>query len=89
MEIKFPKDKKKQRYLLLIIAVVIVVVFVIIWIGFFRGEGTISPGEAQPKEEIRINFSILEDPILEQLSPFEEISPFGDKEGRSNPFVPY
>lgn len=49
-------------------------------------EGGVTP---LPKPEMKIDFSVLESPVLEGLKPFEKIPPFEEEVGRENPFLPY
>ena len=62
----------------------------VLWYGFFRKppspRGTVSPTAVKVVE---IDFAVLENPILEQLKPFEGVTPFDGEAGRENPFIPY
>lgn len=89
MAITFIQEKKKQKYLLLAFGAILVIIIIIILIGFGRDKIVVSVPQLPPKKTISINFNVLENPILKELSPFEEISPFGDEKGRGNPFLPY
>jgi len=101
MAIVFEKQKKTQRNLILILTVVLVITVVIIWQGFSEEEAGVSVETPTvfAKKEIKINFNVLADPLLEELQPFSETKPFeeatstpgkpGLKLGRENPFVPY
>jgi len=40
------------------------------------------------QKKIEINFNVLKDPALKELTPFEEVS-LPKEKGRENPFLPY
>lgn len=87
------QERKKQQYLLIILVLIVLITFIIIWKNFLS-KSQISIPEAELKivqpREIKIDFEILKNPLLKELTPFEEISPFFEGEiGRENPFLPY
>ncbi|TSC75966.1 MAG: hypothetical protein G01um101430_136 [Parcubacteria group bacterium Gr01-1014_30] len=88
----FIEEKKKQRRLVYILIALTTITAFVLWYGFIRRplsqplEIAVFPallGVAQ------IDFSVLENPILQQLRPFEEVTPFDGVLGRENPFIPY
>ena len=91
MAITFIRQRKKQKYLLLALVVILIVVIIVIWEGFFREKEGVLPVEGLPhKKVITINFDILENPVLKQLQPFEEIQLLPvEIPRRDNPFLPY
>ena len=91
MAITFFEQRKKQRYLILALALIISLTLIVVWKGFLFKKPKPQPGAVEfPRPaEIKINFEALKNPILEELQPFEEISPFKEEAGRENPFLPY
>lgn len=91
MAIAFIKKRKRQKYLGLIAVVVVVGSLIILWYGYFRKEKQPlpTPAVSGPYREIKVDFGILENPLLKEFQPFEKISPFEGETGRENPFLPY
>ena len=102
MAIVFFQEKKTQKNLIFIFGIVLMITVFVIWQGYFKKEKETSFVEGVrtfSKKEVKINFEIFKNPILEKLQPFTEISPFlatppaGEKPevklGRENPFLPY
>ncbi len=100
MAIVFEKQKKTQKNFILILIVVFLITIFVVWQGFFKKETKIFFETLTPtKKEIKINFEILKNPLLETLQSFSAIKPFeetpstpgkpGEKLGRENPFIPY
>lgn len=89
MAVKFIREKKKQKYLILVLSIVVLVTSVILWQGFFKKEKPVSPTPGLSFREIRINFDMLESPLLKELQPFEGIPSFVEERGRENPFLSY
>jgi len=80
--------EKRQQYLLLLLFILLFVGA--IWFLYPRFIPTLPVISEPKKEEVpKIDFSFLESPALKELLPFEEISPFEEKVGRENPFLPY
>jgi len=93
MEKDFFQEQKKQRYLIIVFIVVTLLIIFVIWRGFF-GSKTSSTATTIPTapfvfKKIQIDMAVLKDPRLAELQPFEEIIPFTETVGRSNPFIPY
>ncbi len=101
MAIVFAQQKKIQRSLILIFVIVILITAIVIWQGFSKKEIEI-PTEGVtifPREEVKIDFEILKNPVLKELWSFPEIEPFKEiisaegkpiqKVGRENPFLPF
>ena len=89
MAIIFQEEIKKQRNLIYIFFFIVIITAIIVWYGFFR-KGTPSL-ENQPEltsKKVQINFEIFQNPILENLQPFEGLPPLSldEKFGRENPF---
>ena len=76
MAIKFIKERKKQKYLIAGFTAVLLVTFVILWFGYLKKEkpGVSIPSGVSPVREIKINFEVLENPLLIEFLPFEKIS---------------
>lgn len=101
MAIVFLQQKKVQKKLILIFFLVLLITAVIIWQGFFKEGKKVYTTETLifPQKEIKINFEILENPILQKLQLFPEIKPLEEtpvaegklpeKAGRENPFTSY
>ena len=91
MPVDFIQQRKRQKYLLPIALVVIVITFIILWFGYFKKEEPVSAPEVSGSalREIKINFDILENPLLKKLQPFMKVPSFEGEAGRSNPFISY
>ncbi len=98
MAIVFIEQQKTQRILIFVFLLVLLVIGYVVWQGFFKKTEEVPPEETQislpAREEVKIDFSVLSNPILEKLQPFLEIQPFKEtalteKLGRENPFIPY
>lgn len=91
MEFAIIQQQKKQRYLILVLAVVFLATTIVIWLGLIKRKemGREAIEEPYLRREVKINFEVLKNPVLEELQPFEEIKPFGEEIGRENPFRPY
>jgi len=88
MALTFIEPKKRQKYLIFILIVVIFAIAFLAW-NYFLVKPKIPPPQPVQPAEIKINFEILKNPILDELQLFEEISPFEEEIGRENPFTPY
>ena len=91
MAIVFLEKTKRQRYLIIVFLIVILIASFIIWRGFFVKEKPPEEVISKPKREIKIDFEILKNPVLEGFQPVEKIIPLGPEIeiGRENPFLPY
>jgi hypothetical protein len=94
MPIKFVEEKKRQKYLILVFLAVALISAVVLWQGYFKKEEPVSPTPGLSFREVKINFDVLESPVLKELQPFEEISlegllPLEVNVGRENPFISY
>lgn len=97
MPIAFYQKRKIQQYLIPVFIVVLLTTTAVLWMGF-RKKQVPSPEAAEvfrPEKEVKINFEVLENPLLQQLEPFEKIKPFeetsrpDERPGRTSPFSPY
>ncbi|MCX6760610.1 MAG: hypothetical protein NTZ84_00680 [Candidatus Nealsonbacteria bacterium] len=99
MAIVFAQQNKKQKVLIFILVAILITTAVVLWFGFFGknktgSEAYIAENAEVSQEEIKIEFSVLKNPLLKELQPFSEIQPLeqststGSK-GRENPFLPY
>ncbi|PJB99228.1 MAG: hypothetical protein CO077_02850 [Candidatus Nealsonbacteria bacterium CG_4_9_14_0_8_um_filter_35_12] len=88
MPIAFIEPKRRQQYLILLLIVVVLGILFLVW-NYFLAKPLPPVFPPVPPSEIKINFEILKNPILEKLQPFEKIPPFEEKPGRENPFTPY
>jgi len=89
MAITILKEKTKKTYLIALLGVVIAVVIFLVWQRFFQKPSTTLSSLPLPPEEIKINFSVLENPFLKELQPFPEIPAFEGQMGRANPLSSY
>ncbi len=90
MAITFYQKRKVQRYLILAFILVLLITVVVLWLGFRKKEA-VPPEEEpfRPEKEIKINFELLEEPLLKELEKFGDAEPFEGKVGREQPFLPY
>lgn len=84
--IEVPSSKQIFRYLN--IGVIIGTIVVVAHIWFFKPGLSIEPFIQRPFPSIKIDFEMLQSQKLQDLSPFEEISP-PVQVGRENPFASY
>jgi len=89
MAVKFIKQRKKQKYLILIFIAVLLITSFVLWFGFFKKEETSTLTAAIAPREIKIDFEVLNNPLLKELKPFIKVFPFEGLVGRENPFLPY
>ena len=96
MAINFVRKKKKEKYLVIALVVAIPIIIFIFWYGFLRKEKPSIDRTTLPRESfsrVNINFQVLEDPILQELTSFPELPYFPSAEegnlGRNEPFLPY
>ncbi len=90
--VDFIEEKKKQKRLVYLVIAVLLTTFLVIWFGFFRKleVGLPKPPSAALEfEKVEIDFSLLENPLLKELEPFEGIERFEGQAGRENPFLSY
>jgi len=103
MAIVFTQQRQKQKYLI-ILTTVILMALIFVWWNFLikpkKGTPFIIEKTFAPKE-ITINFDVFDSPLLQELQPLEQITPFvenvatpvqgtiPEKIGRDNPFLPY
>lgn len=90
MAITFLQQKKRQKRFILIFTGVILITLVVIWQGFFTKKEEALPIKIlMPPKIIQINLKALEDPKLQELQSFLEVTPLQEAIGRANPFIPY
>lgn len=89
MAIVFSQQKKRQKYLLLIVLLIIILIWVVVRKGFLVRPSV--PINVPKPPEVKINFPVLDHPVLGELQFFKEIElPEAEEEvGRENPFAPY
>jgi hypothetical protein len=80
---------KKQKYLIYVLGVAILGIVFMLWYRFYQKPQPPQILVPTPPQEIRINFGVLENPVLKESEPFKEIPPFEGIAGRENPFTPY
>lgn len=99
MAITFLEEKKRQTYLIWVLAVLVFLILFTVWYSFFRKTEISIPKKTTKPLDVKIDFSVLRDPRLQEFQPFERISLVGGgttteeikgiKLGRDNPFVPF
>ena len=91
MPVNFFQQRKRQKFLAPIVLIVLGLTFIILWFGYFKKEEPSTEVEVSTSvlQEIKINFEVLENPLLKELQPFAEITPYEGPIGRENPFLPY
>ncbi len=92
MPVVYIEERKKQKKLIIISSVLILITFFILWQGFFK-ESLSVEREMGPSvfasRRIKIDFTVLDDPVLKNLIDFEKIPSLEQNIGRENPFLPY
>lgn len=92
MAITFTERRKKFGYLVPVLIIIILLTVLVFLRGFFAKEKLpILPAieVKEPIKKIEINYTLLENPFLEELQLLEPIPFFDGEIGRENPFVPY
>jgi len=89
MDESFLQYRKRQRNLIFVFLVIITAgFFVFIWQRFMTEPLPPSP-EIERLPVIKINFEVLQSPLLQEFQLFEEIPPLEGEIGRENPFLSY
>jgi len=87
MAVDFVEKKKKQKYLLFIVLGLLAITAVILWFGYFNQEPE-QPEEVYiVKKNVKINYEILDNPILKELVSFQKTPDYDGVLGKSNPFL--
>lgn len=75
MAVIFVEKKKNQRKLILVFLVIIVLIGIILWQGYFNASGGKEPLSwgRKPREDVKINFDVLESAFLKNLQSFPQI----------------
>jgi len=94
MEQNFLQEKKKQKNLIYILLALVLITVVVVWkgLGGRAEETTITEENFVPqREEIVLDFSVFNNPFLEEATFFPVIQPLaeGVKTGRGNPFLSF
>jgi uncharacterized membrane protein len=99
MAITFLEKRKFQKNLMIVFLILVLVFLFVLWRVFWAEKKLIEyPAQEEvlkPFKKVEIDFKNLENPLLKELIPFEQIKPFevtaptGEKIGRENPFLPY
>ena len=81
--------QKNQKIFIAIFIALVSLFFVFLFLKTFSiQEMPIIPSVLPRPESIKINFKILDNPILKELEPVEQGSLPAEK-GRENPFIPF
>jgi hypothetical protein len=93
MAITLSGKKKSQKNLVLIFLTSLVIIFIILYYQFFNKEESFPAGPETPQavKKIKIDFGVLDNPLILQLNPFSgpPATPSEAELGRENPFYPY
>lgn len=99
MAITFLEERKIQRRYILIFLLLILITAGLVWRGLFIKEQPVLPVKVlKPAKKVELDFKVLENPLLRELQPFEEIKTYEEevsegavieRVGRENPFLPY
>ncbi len=92
MAITFQEQIKRQKRLIFIFLGVLVAAGIFIGVWYFYMQQETSTEEVfiqQHFKKIKIDFEVLDNPLLKELQPIEKIPDFEGELGRENPFVPY
>lgn len=89
MAVNFIEKKKKQQYMLFAALGILAVTLVILWFGYFnKPVQAPSPEEVIiSREDISINYGVLENPILKALIIFTQTPLYEGELGKDNPFL--
>ena len=91
MPIQALQQRERQTLLALVFMIVVFLIIAVIFFGLIKQEKIVAPSDVIPAyipKTIEIDFEMLENPILQKLEMFEEIS-MPKTKGRENPFLPY
>ncbi len=88
------EKRKFQRNLILVFVGMCIITIAILWNGFFAGRKAPSTGgvlETIGPKKVKINFEVLNSPLLKDFQGFEDIKPLEGTApvGRENPFLSY
>jgi len=86
------KEQEKQKYYLIIFLVLLSLIFLIFGQTLIEKKPVIPKAELLPIREVRINFNVLNHPLLKDLKSFDVILPLATPEEsliRENPFLAY
>ncbi len=91
MAITFVEQRKKQKALIWVLIIIVLIALVSWQQGFFEKPPfkKVEKPSVFELKKIKINFEVLEIPILKELQSFEKIKPFEGEIGRENPFISY
>ncbi len=89
-------EQKKRQKALITVLIVVVVIAIVVWYLGLQGEVPtegempvgVSPAEEMLKE-IRLDFSIFDDPLFKSLKSHGILPVTAGETGRENPFKPY
>jgi len=87
MPLSVPQEKKQQYLAFILLILIVIGAF---WFLWPKIKSNIPPPPPIPEaKKIEINFGVLTNTAIKELTPFEEISPLKEGIGRENPFSPY
>jgi len=99
MAIVFVEKRKKQRYLIFVFILVIILTIITLWKGLggsFSSSKFYLPALSLPPSSgsfnfspVRVNWEVLKNPLLKEMTSPSLIPPFEGTPGRENPFVPF
>ena len=91
MAIKYIEEKRKrQKYLIAVFVIVVIAIICVFWFGYYKKPEKSAPsGPKVYYQKIKVDFSVLDNPLLKEMEIPEKIKPFEGKKGRENPFSPF
>jgi len=93
MALTLTQTRKQQKFLVPILITLVFVAIVIIWFMFLRegGEVILEGSLPIPAPKIKIDFGVLDNPLLDRFELFPEPPgyPLRGEIGRDNPFLSY
>lgn len=93
MAVIYIKEQEKQKKLIYIFIIIVLITGFVLWQGFLKKPSSEIKKIATPAaiefKKIKIDFNVLENPLLKKLQLFERIKPLEETAGRENPFLPY
>lgn len=83
------EEIKRQKVFLLLVIGASLFLLAVLWFGIFSKRRVAKTSVLPPQsEKIEMDFSVLENPALGDLTLFDEIE-IPEEIGRENPFLPY
>jgi len=88
MAVTFQEQIRKQRKLIFVFVSLVLFTAIIVWWGRFRPQEVPEKPITKRFAKIKIDFEILDHPLLAEFKLIDKIPEFGGEKGRENPFTP-